>query len=134
MEQIQRATLTARLNWQTKIEARVAWTIVGTAMTTPLNFFTFNVCDTFNEIEFSYEQKELLSMPSELNRVLLCSNWWKKHYRLLDFSGTTNEEAIKKMLTFYKHKTFRRLVGDHLFFEGFRLTPDGNEHIVLLGS
>jgi hypothetical protein len=84
-----------------------------------MNGFEFCIKDDFNEIEFDVEQMELLNKPSGLTQVLLCSNWWKKNYRLLDFTGTTNKEAIKKVLTFYKHKTYRRLVGDHIFFEGF---------------
>jgi hypothetical protein len=62
--------------------------------------------------------------------VLLLSDWLKQKYRLIDFTGTTNEQAIKKILTFYKHKTIRRGVGDHIFFEGFDMI-DGKARISL---
>ena len=79
----------------------------------------FNLTDTFGEIEFEDEQRQWLGEPSGLGQVALCRDWWGDKWRLVDFTGTTNEEAIKKILTFYKHKTYRRGVGDHLFFEGF---------------
>lgn len=84
-----------------------------------MNNFEFNITDKFEEIEFNDEQKELLNKPSGLTQVLLLSNWYKQQHRLLDFCGTTNEEAIKKILVFYKHKTFLKNVGDHRFYEGF---------------
>jgi hypothetical protein len=97
-----------------------------------LNNFNFLVTDSYDEIEFTDKQQQLLHHPSYLNFVLLCNNWWKQTYRLLNFTGTTNEEAIKKILVFYKHKTFRRLIGDHIFFEGFNITSNGV--ILNLGS
>lgn len=97
-----------------------------------INNFEFNITNTFEEVleTMEAEQKALLGKPSGLTQVLLCSNWWDKKYRQVDFTGTTNEEAIKKILVFYKHKTHRRLVGDHQFFEGF----DGAENKISLGS
>ena len=97
-----------------------------------INNFEFNITNTFEEVleMMEAEQKALLDKPSGLTQVLLCSNWWDKKYRQVDFTGTTNEEAIKKILVFYKHKTYRRLVGDHTFFEGF----DGAENKIHLGS
>ncbi len=96
--------------------------------------FTFLITDRFEEIEFDEEQRLQLNQPSELADVLLCSDWWKQKYRLIDFRGTTNEEAIKKILVFYKHKTFRRLIGDHIFFEGFRIETDSGFDVIQLGS
>lgn len=84
-----------------------------------------NILETMEE-----EQKALLDKPSGLTQVLLCSNWRDDKYRQVDFTGTTNEEAIKKILTFYKHKTYRRLIGDHIFFEGFY----GADNKISLGS
>jgi len=100
---------------------------------TTINNFEFCITDKFKDIEFDEDQKALLDNPSGLTQVLLCSNWWDKKYRRLDFTGTTNEEAIKKILTFYKHKTYRRLVGNHIFFEGFGSRGEG-ENVISLGS
>lgn len=93
----------------------------------------FLVTESFEDIEFNDEQRNQLSHPSELTKVLLCSNWWKQKYKFIDFTGTSNKEAIEKILKFYKHKTFRRLIGDHIFFEGFLKDSDGYE-IIQLGS
>ena len=93
----------------------------------------FLITDSYEDIDFNDEQRYQLSHPSELTNVLLCSNWWKQKYRLVDFTGTSNKEAIEKILKFYKHKTFRKLVGDHIFFEGFRKDSNGYE-IIQLGS
>ena len=95
-----------------------------------LNDFEFAVTDTFENILMEEDQKALLDKPSGLTQVILCSNWGKK-YRKVDFTGTTNEEAIKKILTFYKHKTYRRLIGDHIFFGGVGRLDEG-ESIILL--
>jgi hypothetical protein len=98
-----------------------------------MNTFDFMITDEFHEIEFDDDQKDILKHPSGLINVLLISNYWNRKYRLLDFRGTTNEEAIKKILTFYKHKTYRRLMGDHIFYEGFTRTEDGYD-VLNLGS
>ena len=63
------------------------------------------------------EQKGLLNKPSGLAGVILPSNRLKSLFRVVDFTGTTVEEAIKKVLAFYKHKTYRKLVGS-LTFKG----------------
>jgi len=96
------------------------------------NFAEFCITNKFADIlaEMEEDQKALLGKPSGLTQVLLCSNWWDKKYRQVDFTGTTNEEAIKKILTFYKHKTYRRGVGDRIFFEGFY----GEDNKISLGS
>ena len=60
-----------------------------------------------------------LKDPSGLGHVLLTSDWWKDEERLVSFKGTNVEQAIDKILRFYRHKTYRRGVGDHIFFEGF---------------
>ena len=99
-----------------------------------INNFEFNITDEFADIlaEMEEDQKALLDKPSGLTQVLLCSNYWDKKYRQVDFTGTTNEEAIKKILRFYKHKTYRRLVGDHTFFEG--IGTRGEDNKISLGS
>jgi len=98
-----------------------------------INDFDFTIISPFEHIDFDDTQYGLLKEQSGLTNVLLCSNWWKQKYRLINFTGTTNEEAIKKILIFYKHKTFRRLIGDHVYFEGFTYDSDGNT-IINLGS
>ena len=72
--------------------------------------------------------------PSGLGQILLCSNWWDGKYRKVDFTGTTNKEAVEKVLKFYKHKTYRRLVGDHIFFEGVYFNEKLGEDVAFLGS
>ena len=96
--------------------------------------FIFLIIDRFENIEFNEEQRLQLSLPSELTDVLLCSNWWEQKYRIINFRGTSNKEAIEKILVFYRHKTFRRLIGDHIFFEGFRKDSDSNLDVIELGS
>jgi hypothetical protein len=72
--------------------------------------YDFEITDNFEDIEFSEEQKKLLNEPSGLTEVLMLSNWLKVKYRIVDFTKTTNAEAIKKILAFYKHKTILRCV------------------------
>jgi hypothetical protein len=93
---------------------------------TRINDFKFNVTDQFENIIFNDNQRNILDNVSGLSNVLLCSDWLKQKYRMLDFTGTTNEEAIKKILVFYKHRTFRRLIGYHTNFEGLVINSDGN--------
>ncbi len=85
----------------------------------------FAVVDPFEAIVFDDAQRAILDQPSGLTNVLLISDIQKGKCRLLDFTDTTIEQAINKILTFYKHKTYRRLIGDHIFFEGFIETEDG---------
>lgn len=99
-----------------------------------INSFEFNITNEFEVVLGMMEEEQIgiLGNPSGLGQVLLCSDYWGNKYRLLDFTGTTNEEAIRKILRFYKHKTYRRLVGDHTFFEGFY--TDGEFQKISLGS
>jgi hypothetical protein len=94
-----------------------------------LNNHHFSVVSTYEEVinsinepvdEYDEEMFLPLDEPSGMGKVLLCSDWPYK-FRLVDFSNTTNRQAIKKILTFYKHKTYRRGIGDHIFFEGFMI-------------
>jgi hypothetical protein len=80
-----------------------------------------------------------LNEPSGLGYVLLP----KRHflvpkvdirYRIVDFSGTSVKQAIDKILKFYKHKTFRREIGDHTFFEGFIMEGGDKLPRAFLGS
>lgn len=89
-------------------------------MTYPLNIYTFHINDSIEEIikEMTDEQLLQLNKPSGLTSVCLLSDWWNQKTRIVEFSNTTNYEAIVKILTFYKHKTYNRMVGDHKFFEG----------------
>jgi hypothetical protein len=101
----------------------------------PINNYEFVITNEFKDIEtkMSREQTSRLNQPSGLGEVLLRTDYFGGKCRRLDFTGTTNEEAIKKILTFYKHKTFRRMVGDHIFFEGFTKKADGDV-VICLGS
>ena len=90
----------------------------------PINNINFNITSKFDDIQFNDDQRALLNQPSNMTRVVLISSYSvhdasKHKYRLLDFTGTTVEQAIRKILTFYRHKTYRRLIGDHMFFERF---------------
>lgn len=85
----------------------------------PINNFDFDVTTDFNTSGLTEDEKALLSQPSGLTRALLISNYKANKYRELDFTGTTCEQAIKKILTFYKHKTYRRLLGNNIICEGF---------------
>jgi len=54
-----------------------------------------------------------------LTKIRLISSWLPRRERLLDVTGLNAKEVFQKILRFYKHKTFRRCIGDHIFFEGF---------------
>jgi len=89
-----------------------------------LNNHCFSVINAYEEVINSINEDEepiQLDAPSGLGKVLLCSNWLEQRYRLIDFSNTTNKQAIEKILIFYKHKTYCRGIGDHIFFEGFMI-------------
>ncbi len=92
-----------------------------TTMEFTINRFAFPVTAAWNDLAFTEEERTLLSLPSGLSNVLLCSNINTMVNRVLDFEGTTNEEAIKKILTFYSHRTFRRMIGDHIQFSGIHI-------------
>jgi hypothetical protein len=91
----------------------------------PINRFAFPVTARWNDIAFTEEEQVLLSEPSGLNDVLMCSNWNQQTYRCIDFAGTTNEEAIKKILIFYSHGTYRRLIGNRTTYNGFHVGDKG---------
>jgi hypothetical protein len=79
-----------------------------------------------------------LDEPSGLEHVLL----EKRHFcvpldirfRVLDFTGTSVRQAIQKILTFYTHKTFRKEIGDHIYFDGIQEVGHDNMPTVRLGS
>lgn len=68
------------------------------------------------------EMRKCLDEPSGLGQVDIVKRHFNcpldVRYRTLDFTGTTVREAIQKILKFYTHKTYRREIGDHTFFEG----------------
>jgi hypothetical protein len=87
-------------------------------------------------VSLGYVPKERMEEPAGLGKVLLISNWPDK-YRCLDFTGLTNLEVVHRIQTFYKHKTIRRMIGDHTEFEGFEPHTDetGEKmHRIYLGS
>ena len=65
------------------------------------------------------EIEDVLDEPCNMDYIILCSNWEKQTYRRLDVRGLTNADVCKKVYAFYKHKTYRRLMGDHIFLEGW---------------
>jgi hypothetical protein len=89
--------------------------------------------DADDDNKNAFSETELMK-PSGLGKVLIMSCWNgdSSKYKLLDFTGTTNYEAIEKVLMFYKHKTYWRCIEhhhcsnelhtpllDHIFFQGF---------------
>jgi hypothetical protein len=89
-----------------------------------INNFTFNVCDTIDEVIKEPANRRFLQFLGDdcgLANIELPSEWampFTRH-RMLHVIGDTNYRLIERILTFYKHKTFRRKIGDHRFFEGF---------------
>jgi len=61
--------------------------------------------------------EDVLAEPCGMNQILLCSNYCKDTWRLLDVAGLTNKEVCQKIYTFYKW--FRRNMGDHRYIEGW---------------
>lgn len=93
--------------------------------------------DSYYTIESQRVPMERMLEPAGLGKVLLISNWPDK-YRCLDFTGLTNVQAIERIGTFYRHKTIRRMIGDHTQFEGFQPHTDETTgekmHRIILGS
>lgn len=68
----------------------------------------------------------LHDQPSGLTKVRLPTYGG---YRLVDFTGTTNDEACKKLLDFYGNPYRAESRGDHVYFEGFYQMEDGTFEI-----
>jgi len=91
----------------------------------------FSAGDTIEEIIKEPDHVELLAClaePAGLTEVLLCKSlrdFDNPRYRRLDFTGLTVFEVLQRLVKFYSHKTFRRLLGDHHFFEGFEQAENG---------
>lgn len=96
-----------------------------------LNSITFPVVAEFELLEFAPHHHEQLVQPSGLSKVLLCSNWKDQKYREVDFTGTSNAEAILKILMFYGHKLYRRMIGPRQQFRGLA-ECDTDRMLVLL--
>jgi hypothetical protein len=62
------------------------------------------------------------AQPSGLTKVRLPTYGG---YRMVDFTGTTNDEACKKLLDFYSNPYMAESRGDHVYFEGFYQMNDG---------
>jgi hypothetical protein len=96
-----------------------------------MNSFQFNVTSNFEDIYIPDDLKHILNNPSNLHNVIMP---YQYHYnnihksRILDFTGTTIQQAIQKILTFYKHQTFRRMIGERQLFNGFSITYDSNNN------
>ena len=100
----------------------------------PINEYalTFTLLQKFNDIELNQTQRVMLNQPSGLTDVALIRHYWNDGVEILDFRGTTNKEAIEKILGFYKKKSDRKYLGCHLFFEGFHMHD--NTAFIQLGS
>jgi hypothetical protein len=96
-----------------------------------------NVKEVVEEIKEIYgdDITKHLKEPSGLGHVLLMSDWWNDKWRVVSFKDTTVEQAIDKIIRYYRHKTYRRGVGDHIFFEGFSYGDKNKDFLRLrLGS
>lgn len=65
------------------------------------------------------EIEQVLDEPCNMGYILLCSNYYRDTYRTLNVRGLTNREVCEKVYTFYKHKTIRKMMGDHIWLEGW---------------
>ena len=81
--------------------------------------YSFVVCAKFEEIKFSQDQLISLNKPSGLKEVRLITHYWDNEYETVDFTGTTQQEAIIQILAFYNNQIIRDNIGDHVFYEGF---------------
>jgi hypothetical protein len=82
--------------------------------------------DNTNE-EYDDERNKLmnqLQMPSNLGKVYIFKH--KKQYEEVDFTGTSNEEAIKKIQEFYRKNCMNVPLNDSLNCEGIRLFKTKN--------
>jgi hypothetical protein len=97
-----------------------------------LGGLTFSVTDTWKEVEAWWDEcpeyddlRKSLDEPSGVEEVDIVRRHYNCpldiRYNTLDFSGTTVRQAIQKILKFYTHKTYRREIGDHTFFEGIEV-------------
>jgi hypothetical protein len=71
-----------------------------------------------------------LNEPSGLTKIRVPTYYG---YKLVDFTGTTNEQALKKLLNFYSEPLMAESRGDHIYFEGFYLMKDGT-YCIFWGS
>lgn len=84
-----------------------------------INRFNFPVIVPFDDMNWTQEEKALMNEPSGLTYVLLYSNYRDRKTRILNFTGTSIEQAIRGILSFYKHRTFRRLLGENVYCNTF---------------
>ena len=105
---------------------------------------TFDVTDTWEQVQQWWDEcpeyndmRTKLDEPSNLTKVDIPRRHFvcplDIRYSTLDFTGTTVRQAIQKILTFYTHKTYRKEIGDHIFFEGIEY-HGVNEPIINLSS
>lgn len=97
-----------------------------------MNQFSFLVSDTFDEIQFSDNERASLNEPAGLTQVRLLTDWWHQEYEVLDFTGKTKRDAIVRILAFYENERNRNGIGDHIFYEGFETV--GDISTICLGS
>jgi hypothetical protein len=93
----------------------------------------------FEDKEFVRKQmEEELDKPCGMDFINLMYNYSKFTYRKLSVKGLTNRQVIEKILVFYRHKTIRRCMGNHIFLEGWFVSVkdlnDGEWIACLYGS
>jgi hypothetical protein len=85
-----------------------------------------------NNYQISWDEiEDELNSPCNMEYILLCSNWAKQIYRVFNVKELTNREVCNVIYRFYKHKTYRRLMGDHVWIEGW-FTPKPDEPNVFM--
>ena len=93
----------------------------------------FDVRSSWEEVEAKMKEGGLdgcLDEAAGLGDILLVTDYWKYRCELVDFTEFTVREAIEQILMFYENKKYRRLIGDHVFFEGFNLNSNNNDFYV----
>jgi hypothetical protein len=103
-----------------------------------INKIPFNMVGEWDTSDFNEEHKALLAQPSGLGKITIvtvASVFNPIPNKVIDMTGTTNEEAIMKLRAFYNTPSVRAKLGDHHFFEGMmdsKSVPGG--YAILFGS
>jgi hypothetical protein len=74
-------------------------------------------------IDIPDEEKDpRLSMPSGLTKIRVPTYYG---YERMDVTGTTNEQAFKKLLNLYSDPLMAKSLGDHIYFQELFLMKVG---------
>jgi hypothetical protein len=74
--------------------------------------------------QFIHDIETKLNQPAGLKNLKLCIDWWGQKYRILNVEGLSNRAVCHKIYAFYNHKTYRRMMGDHRWIEGWFIETD----------